>query len=317
MTISVVIPAYNIGEYIGRAIDSVLAQTHKPDEIIVVNDGSTDNTAEVIQSYGSKVRYIHQENAGASTARNTGIKAVNCEWIAFLDGDDEWVLDNLQKQTELLKRNPELDWSTANYIRCYCREDRKITANDSKKADEFMGDKDYFESYFSAYMNRTYGCTDTMIIKREVFEKTGLFREKQLKHNDMDMWFRIAFQYSKIGYISQPLAVYHMNVSDSITKRYMDPAILSDFMKRHIEMASEFGKFDEFKPCAEYMLRFWIHRYWLDERIMHIREMAVRFDNVLPKFYTLLLRLLTICPRATQACMPMLSRINKLLRLPL
>ncbi len=87
--VSVVIPAYNAEKYIGRAIDSVLAQTRQPDEIIVVDDGSTDNTPNAIKSYGSKVYYIHQENGGASVARNTGIEAAKSEWIAFLDADDE------------------------------------------------------------------------------------------------------------------------------------------------------------------------------------------------------------------------------------
>ena len=83
--ISVVIPAYNISKLVARAIDSVLAQTHQPDEIIVVDDGSTDDTADIIKSYGSKVIYIYQENLGLAGARNTGIKNATCEWVAFLD----------------------------------------------------------------------------------------------------------------------------------------------------------------------------------------------------------------------------------------
>lgn len=91
ITVSVVIPAYNAGEYLGRAIDSVLAQTQPAAEIIVVDDGSADNTADVAQGYGERIRFIQQENAGASVARNTGIEAAASEWIAFLDADDEWL----------------------------------------------------------------------------------------------------------------------------------------------------------------------------------------------------------------------------------
>ncbi|MHC5190567.1 MAG: glycosyltransferase family 2 protein, partial [Planctomycetota bacterium] len=84
MKISVVIPAYNAEKHIARAIDSVLAQTRPADEIIVVDDGSTDATAEVVRSYGEKVIFIQQENAGVSVARNAGIEAASGDWIAFL-----------------------------------------------------------------------------------------------------------------------------------------------------------------------------------------------------------------------------------------
>ena len=83
MTVSVVIPAYNAGKYIARAIDSVLAQTRQPDEIIVVDDGSTDDTAQIVAGFGSKVQLIRQDNAGAGVACNTGIEAATGEWIAF------------------------------------------------------------------------------------------------------------------------------------------------------------------------------------------------------------------------------------------
>ena len=95
-TVAVVIPAYNIDPFITRAIESVLAQTHKPDQIIIVDDGSTDATAERIHQFGSQIQYIHQPNAGLSAARNTGIKAAETEWIAFLDGDDYWLPGKLE-----------------------------------------------------------------------------------------------------------------------------------------------------------------------------------------------------------------------------
>ena len=126
MTITVVIPAYNSEKYIARAIDSVLTQTHKPDEIIVVDDGSTDNTSEIARKYEPSVKLIQQQNAGASVARNTGIEAATSEWIAFLDADDEWLPEKLKLQTEHLKRNPHLQWTTANFIRCQCDKNQRL-----------------------------------------------------------------------------------------------------------------------------------------------------------------------------------------------
>ena len=87
--VSVVVPAYNAGECIERAIESVLAQTFCDYEVIVVDDGSTDNTAEAVRKYGPKVQYIHQANAGVSVARNAAIAVAKGKWIAFLDADDE------------------------------------------------------------------------------------------------------------------------------------------------------------------------------------------------------------------------------------
>jgi len=317
MTISVVIPAYNAAEYIGRAIDSVLAQTRRPDEIIVVDDGSTDDTASIVETYGSQVRLIRQENAGVSAARNTGIDAATGEWIAFLDSDDEWLKEKLQLQVELLGRNSELVWSTANFIYCHCGQDYHCQKLDEKTGEALLNGVDFFEDYFDAYIKAAAGWTGTMIVKRSVLIDAGLFRPEQLRFNDEDMWWRIAYRYPRIGYNSKPLAVYHMHVPDSVTKKYEVPENLDQLIANHIKIAAEYGKLEQFKPCAEHVLRYWIHQYWFDDRITHIRETAERFDLVLPPLYKLALRLLTIWPRATSTCMPVLSRINRILRLRL
>jgi glycosyltransferase involved in cell wall biosynthesis len=92
---SVVIPTYNRGRIVGRAIESALAQKRAPSEIVVVDDGSTDGTRQIVESYGKNVRYMYQANAGVSTARNRGVKEAKEPWIAFLDSDDYWVPDHL------------------------------------------------------------------------------------------------------------------------------------------------------------------------------------------------------------------------------
>jgi glycosyltransferase involved in cell wall biosynthesis len=95
--ISAVIPAFNRERTIGRAIESALAQTCPPIEVIVVDDGSTDNTAAAVAAYGDSVRYVHQPNAGASAARNRGVALANASWVAFLDSDDYWFEDHLER----------------------------------------------------------------------------------------------------------------------------------------------------------------------------------------------------------------------------
>jgi glycosyltransferase involved in cell wall biosynthesis len=106
--VSIVIPAYNASAYIVEAIESVLAQTVSPAEIIVVDDGSTDNTAAVLEPYQNRIRYIYQENAGVSAARNRAIEAANGDFIAFLDADDVWHPQKLEFQMDVFSRIPAL-----------------------------------------------------------------------------------------------------------------------------------------------------------------------------------------------------------------
>lgn len=107
MKVAVIIPTYNRATCVTRAIDSVLAQTVTCDEIIVVDDGSTDNTDEVLASYGNKITVIKQDNQGVSAARNTGIKAAHGEWIAFLDSDDTWRERKIELQLAAIDMYPE------------------------------------------------------------------------------------------------------------------------------------------------------------------------------------------------------------------
>lgn len=106
--VSVIIPTYNRGYFISKTIDSVLAQTYRPVEIIVVDDGSSDDTSVVVDKYGSQLRYIYQENAGLASARNTGLAAARGEYIAFQDSDDIWLPWKLQAQVALMRNVPDL-----------------------------------------------------------------------------------------------------------------------------------------------------------------------------------------------------------------
>lgn len=107
--ISVIIPVFNTEKYLEDAITSVLGQTLKPFEIIVVDDGSTDNTANVVQKFVDKVRYHYQANSGSSVARNCGIALAKGEWLAFLDADDVWTDHKLHQQAMVLQNDPSLD----------------------------------------------------------------------------------------------------------------------------------------------------------------------------------------------------------------
>lgn len=101
--ISAVIPTFNREKTIGRAIESALAQEHPVSEVIVIDDGSNDNTRKIVESYGGKCRYVFQENSGVSVARNEGVRRARCEWIAFLDSDDYWIPQHLLKLADAIQ----------------------------------------------------------------------------------------------------------------------------------------------------------------------------------------------------------------------
>ena len=308
-TVTAVIPAYNAGKYIARTIDSVLAQIRPADEIIVVDDGSTDDTADVVSRYGSKVIYIYQENAGASAARNAGIKAAGCEWIAFLDGDDQWLPEHLSMQTQLLQQNPDLVWSTANFNRCLCGFDRQGSDINPAKAEKLLDRKDYFQDYFQAYKAGAGGWTGTMVIKRDTIIEAGLFRQAQPKANDLDMWWKIAYRFPRIGYIAKPSAVYHMQIPNSITQGVFDLEIYRELIDRHLQLAAQRNSSARFEPFAAFLLRRWIRAMLFDARSDDIRQLIAQFDALLPTSYKIFMRLLTTFPKASAAACHTISKI--------
>ena len=140
------------------------------------------------------------------------------------------------------------------------------------------------------------GWTGTMMVKRGVLEEAGMFTEGQLMANDIDMWWRIAYRYPKIGYNAKPLAVYHRHIDDSITKKHRDPEILCDLIARHVEIAGSLGAFGRFVPCAVHMIKYWNYVYLFDERKVYIPKILKRFKSILPISYRSIMKALTMCP---------------------
>lgn len=314
-SISVVIPAYNCGEYISRSIDSVLAQTLKPDEIIIVDDGSTDNTVQVVQQYGTKVKLIQQRNSGPSAARNTGIQAATDEWIAFLDADDEWLPEKLQLQIDLLRRNPRLVWTTANYYRCLCDENRKAVDFSSEIIRQMLADKEYFTNFLRAYIHGARGHADTMLINRKILPEVGLFRENLTIAEDLDMWMRIAYRHPQIGFNAEPLAIYHLTTPQSTSSGYKSTSTYHEFIRRHLALATEHNCLDQFKPCAAFLIRRWIRGMLFESRGNEIKELIAEFSELLPSTYKAGMNLLATFPQTTALACHTISKIVRTLKL--
>jgi len=297
--VSVVIPAYNAAAYLGRALDSVLAQTRPAAEIIVVDDGSTDDTAGVAAGYGPAVRLIGQTNGGASVARNTGIEAAGgANWIGFLDADDEWLPGKLEGQLAHLERNPQLVWTCGNFYHCHVGQSDLPLARDPQRARALLREKEYFETYFQAYQAGFYAWTSTLLVRREVLYGAGLFRPGQLRANDTDLWFRIAYRWPEIGYLPEPLAVYHRDVPLSITKVFRDSRILGDLVERHLELSAAAGRRAEFERCARAMLQVWMREVLAEGRGDEVLELVERFGAMLPFRFKGEMRMRVHYPRA-------------------
>ncbi|WP_313359967.1 glycosyltransferase family A protein [Empedobacter sp.] len=209
ISFSVIIPLYNKGMFIQRAIQSVLDQTEQNFEIIVVNDGSTDNSLEVIKQIDSpKLKIINQENAGVSAARNKGAKNANNVYLAFLDGDDTWDNDFLKKVKELIIRFPNAGiYGTNNYF-LYPNGDLQKNELD----DLFDGQKegllkDYFKTF--ADLQRSPFSNSNLCIPKRVYDELGGYKVGVKLTEDSDLWCRIAFKYS-IAYTTEPLATYFL-----------------------------------------------------------------------------------------------------------
>ena len=188
--VSVIIPTYDRAHLVGRAIQSVLDQTYQDFEVIVIDDGSTDNTAEVVDSYGDeRVKYIrHQVNKGTpAAARNTGIKAAMGELIGFVDSDDEWLPEKLQRQVD------KFDSSSENVALIYGG--YEAIDDETKKSIGLV--RAMKRGYMFTEMLKMSGPVNilTPLVKRECFERVGLFDEDMRFAEDWDMWLRIAEHY--------------------------------------------------------------------------------------------------------------------------
>ena len=196
MNISVVIPSYNRKDFLKRSIDSAINQTKKPLEIIVVDDGSTDGTETMIKSDYDFVKFIKQKNKGVSAARNIGIKVSIGEWICFLDSDDEWKKDKLEKQINAMKSNPGYKFFHSNEI--WIKNGLRI--NQKKKHKKYGGD------IFDKCLDMCRISPSSVMINKTVFDEVGNFNEDLVVCEDYELWLRICDKF-RVFFIDEPLII--------------------------------------------------------------------------------------------------------------
>ncbi|MFZ5766339.1 MAG: glycosyltransferase family 2 protein [Thermodesulfobacteriota bacterium] len=207
--ISVIIPTYNRADFLSQAIDSVLGQSLPAAELIVVDDGSSDDTAFLLAGYGDRLRVIRQENRGPAAARNSGIRAVSAPFLAFLDSDDRFAPDKLAIQHAAMLARPELLISHTDEI--WYR--RGVLLNQKKKHNRPGG------FIFAQCLALCVVGMSTVMVRREFFEVVGLFDEELPCCEDYDLWLRAAIRLPFLK-IDEPLTIKQGGRPDQVSAHY-------------------------------------------------------------------------------------------------
>ncbi|MCI0559279.1 MAG: glycosyltransferase [Nitrososphaera sp.] len=226
--VAVIIPTYNCARYLPKAVESVFMQSYRLFTLIVVDDGSTDDTRTVLSPYRDKISYIYQNNSGPSKARNTGILASESRFIAFLDADDVWLPNKLERQVDLLTTNSGLAMVSCDLVlfddkrtyeetfwqMCGCYEDVKREQKQIKNA-------------FRKLMYHNFIYPSTALVKRECFTEVGLFDEsfRGAVAEDKDMWLRIASRYN-VGCVPDALVRRRMHEYSASALEAIDLSVI-------------------------------------------------------------------------------------------
>jgi glycosyltransferase involved in cell wall biosynthesis len=224
--VSVIIPTYNRAGLVADAIDSVLRQTEVRFEVIVVDDGSTDDTAARLNAYGDRIRCVRQRQQGVSAARNHGVRLARGRWLAFLDSDDQWLAGKLAAQLALHDVEPRFGISQT--AQRWVRNGRHVNQCAHHQAP--TGD------YFMPSLQRCMISPSAAMVRRDHFEAVGGFDESLTVCEDYDLWLRLASR-TELGFIARPLVIKRAGHGGQLSERYwgMDRFRVAALMRLLVE----------------------------------------------------------------------------------
>lgn len=233
--VSVIIPVYNGELYIGQAIESILSQSYKNTEIIVVDDGSTDNSAKIIKEF-EQVKYIYQPNSGPSAARNRGIAASKGKYIAFLDSDDMYREDKIEKQVRALEQDHNAD---VVYNDCQVVDKDLNYINTLRSEGIYNNERDFL---CILLFRQIIPIPPSIMLRRRCFEEGFLYNEKYKHAEDYELILRLAERY-KFAYIPEPIYIYRRHESNLTNAHSLQ-------QEREIKVLREIG-FDRIEEIVE------------------------------------------------------------------
>lgn len=245
MSVSVIIPCYNRAEILPRAIDSALKQTVPPSEIVVVDDGSTDDSAEIAEQFGGPIRVIRQRNAGAAAARNCGIRDAKGDWIAFLDSDDEWAPTKLARQLEAAAEFPEsqlvfCDTVVQNNLDVLLPSRFALGGLYGAEIDTRNGFAQYDRTLFSNMITQSRVITSAVMVRSRLPELQ--FPEHIWGSEDWALWLKLALRYSFVSVNEKLVTMYQQgdNISSRTAKLFRNNIkVLDDLLQIHELSPSE------------------------------------------------------------------------------
>lgn len=242
--VSVVIPMYNSEKTIRRALESVINQSYKTIEVIVVNDGSTDNSRNIVEQFikdneSYNIVLIDQNNSGPSVARNKGIQVANGDYIAFLDSDDYWERDKLSEQVKIMESNPDI------YLLGTLKKSNDKRRNIKRSVKIISFYKLLFKNYFT---------TSSVIVKKEVFQTVGYFNTQKKYSEDYELWLRICYKYKTALYMRE-LTYYSSEIIGLSSKLVeMEKGELSNYYELYKER--KIGLFLFLVVCTFSVIKF-------------------------------------------------------------
>lgn len=211
---------------IGAAIDSVLAQTYDDLEVIVVDDGSTDDTERVVAAFGDSVRYLRQDNQGRAASRNAAVLAARGEYIAFLDSDDLWLPDRLARQVPVLDARPDV--GMVHGVVDAIDEAGTPLPEESRKMRELFERAHRSPPTYASYALGSRCLTSTILVRRAVFDRVGLY-DPAIAVEDVELYLRLALAYEIVFLPGAPLARYRMHPGqtdgDEMLQGHVDTAL--------------------------------------------------------------------------------------------
>lgn len=296
--ISIVIPLYNKERQIAATLNSVLSQTYQDFEIVIVNDGSTDDSATEVKKFKDpRIRIINQKNSGVSAARNRGIHEAKGDFIALLDGDDEWKPDYLKTQFELTQKYPECDVYCVNY--CFRDLAGQIIPTVINHLPFNVSDgvlSNYFEV---ASCSHPPICSISVMARKGIFESVGGFPVGIKSGEDLLTWARLACRY-KTAYSKKPLAIFvesasDTNVSKAVQRSGGEQYVLDELLKLFYEHPNIVG-------LKDYVIQ-WYKIYCVlsieinnNHKILKLAPAAIKFGG--SKLQFIILYILGLLPAA-------------------
>jgi len=212
--ISCIVPVFNGERYLREALDSILAQTYRSLEVIVADDGSTDSTATVVTSYGCRIRYFRQINQGPAAARNLGLHIARGDYMAFLDADDLWHSEKLERQLTRFLARAELDYCVAHAQNFWIR--------------ELSEERDRFRDHRIAKGLPAY-VTGSLLVRRELLTRIGFF-DPSLGHGDSMEWFLRAAEHGAVGELMSDVLLYR-RLHHTNRVRHLGAASRNEFLQ--------------------------------------------------------------------------------------